>query len=862
MALPPSLIAHTSPIVDKALETGARGTTVTKTDYGVIGDAMFKKAQLDMNIANLQMDFGLRTAQMKGDLALGTATLGVDAAYKKQSLSLEREKFDYQKQMDNESNDVSAGEKLMGMATGALSGAAAGAAFSPAGMVAGGVAGAGMAYMGAKNGGAKGMAQANQFTAAAASAIPTIKSMNDARVYKDSLSSLNTKASSAQAVLNNPNVDDNFKETARKELYGIRDEMTSASIKAGINPQQAYEGGNAFIDYSTKGTSMDSDPKVAGQRKLAELGTKIVAAEQSGMSTAQKADFLKTMLPQFNAAYAQAHTGEKFSAAAAGATFQSGMGPNLMGTYKTLSQNGGQLPQGTNVQTLPQGGGNQRPVTNPGSRPIDGGNAAPPPEAVQMMTRGAPEQLQQQNYPMSRVPSSIQTQSGAQKVQQAIQSQPTNYVMSRPAAASQGPGIEYDVPIASESRVAQQGAAASQVINRGGAQGVSGGDFQATGASNRVAQVNPNQGQGAQMQQAPSASPFSGGGEIEALTPREQKLLSKAEPGMRGPGELLMDAVTIDDEAQERNQSIRQDNKLKTLLKDPEFATAYQKREALKVQERVSQRAKTFKSEPEAIYKTSEDPGEIARALGADKVAPETMSEAEDLETAVTLPAELNTIRNKWDKANVNILSKMTPQQKQDFGKMAELYKSGEGGENKDLVSRAKAIGVQVPGTMGGGASASYMERNFSQQLEKAGVLPKNITQDEMDELDALLMETDQVSVALASNAMTGVLTDKDLAKFMFRNVGHMNSGAVTKKIDSVQDSAFKKSRFKIEAMTQKQSYKRQEAEMKQQDKVDMYQMQRKGRMQDHIMKKQMDSADEVYDPFGQQQLAPGLNIY
>ena len=129
-----------SPIISKALATGARSSTTEVTNYGGIGDAMFKKAQLDMNMAQLTNE----AAQTM--YARNSANIDLKARNSLQIVDIERVRQAKHEALVDESKDMGDMEKAMGTLQGIATGATAGfAAGNVPGAVIGGVAGGAMA---------------------------------------------------------------------------------------------------------------------------------------------------------------------------------------------------------------------------------------------------------------------------------------------------------------------------------------------------------------------------------------------------------------------------------------------------------------------------------------------------------------------------------------------------------------------------------------------------------------------------------------------------------------------------------------------------------------------------------------------
>jgi hypothetical protein len=112
--LPSELTSMYQPILKRADKLGY-GTTTTETHPELLVNALTNKANLELGIARLKTDTALQISQIQSNNAMA-----------QEHLQLERDKFQYMK----EANTPSLGEKLMGLATGALQGFVAGKNFS------------------------------------------------------------------------------------------------------------------------------------------------------------------------------------------------------------------------------------------------------------------------------------------------------------------------------------------------------------------------------------------------------------------------------------------------------------------------------------------------------------------------------------------------------------------------------------------------------------------------------------------------------------------------------------------------------------------------------------------------------------
>jgi hypothetical protein len=241
MALTRSLKNMYEPVVDRAIKTGGWGETKIVHDPSVVTDALFQKAQLELGIANLQADFGLKAASIKGDLAMKSADINL-----RKDLAL----ADMQFQRDMMTTSFA--EQITAAAGGALSGyaTAKNLGVSP---VAGAIIGGGMAYGGAVAGRQQmsttggilnDMANASQIVAQQRKE----KTMSDAwSTQMQRLNELNSKMTSRDA-MSNPELAQQFH---RERQMALAD-MYKTSVEGGMNPGQAAQW-TQYMDELTSG---------------------------------------------------------------------------------------------------------------------------------------------------------------------------------------------------------------------------------------------------------------------------------------------------------------------------------------------------------------------------------------------------------------------------------------------------------------------------------------------------------------------------------------------------------------------------------------------------------------------------------
>src|SRR5690606_37069955 len=103
MALPPSLVGQAQSNVDNAMSTGGRGSQTSTTDYTPLANAFMKKAQLDLNIAELHSNNTNMRAEMMSNLDISKANLHMQSA----GLALDKWKYDDQVRREEEADKLS-----------------------------------------------------------------------------------------------------------------------------------------------------------------------------------------------------------------------------------------------------------------------------------------------------------------------------------------------------------------------------------------------------------------------------------------------------------------------------------------------------------------------------------------------------------------------------------------------------------------------------------------------------------------------------------------------------------------------------------------------------------------------------------
>lgn len=269
MGVPQNLLNFTSPVVTQALKTGARGSTTTNTDYGVIGDAFFKKAQLELGIANLQADLGVKTAEIKSGLEMENAHLNLAKA---QML------LDYD--LKKKENDVGFFEGLFGTLEGAASGAIAGTAIGGpgAGTVIGAIAGGGATAVGYAAEGKKGGEAARSMLGTVSKAAVAIKGFNQEQKSKDGWAGLMKTGAEIMSNMNRPGQTPEQMQQNQVDWANHLAGVNSFQVTdLGMNPQQAAQGTQGYAS-SLQGYDA-TDPKAKANADMARRSMEFAGIE-------------------------------------------------------------------------------------------------------------------------------------------------------------------------------------------------------------------------------------------------------------------------------------------------------------------------------------------------------------------------------------------------------------------------------------------------------------------------------------------------------------------------------------------------------------------------------------------------------
>lgn len=266
VAVPLSLTNEASPIINKALETGARGRTVEVTDYSKISDAFFKKAALDMNMANLQADLGVKQAQIMSNLEMGKAEL--DQNMIGQRLDYDMKLRDIQKQIED--NQVGFFEGLLNVASGVAGGVAiAATAGAATPVVIGAGAAGGLLTAGAQaQGGRRGAQGAREALGTMAGAASLFRQSNEANQAKDRFGQILDTANNLMGMFNSGN--SGQRQQALAGIDSMVGSIRQYGASVGMNPQQIDDMTDRTVRGITGGAGLTEVPML---KRLADFAS-------------------------------------------------------------------------------------------------------------------------------------------------------------------------------------------------------------------------------------------------------------------------------------------------------------------------------------------------------------------------------------------------------------------------------------------------------------------------------------------------------------------------------------------------------------------------------------------------------------
>lgn len=239
MALPKSLVNKADEHVSQALQTGARGQTQTTTNYGVIGDAFFKKAQLDLQIANLQADAGYKAASLKSGLEMQIAELDLNA----KKLQIDTGFKAAEMKAMAKDREVSFMEQLTGAIGAGASGYMAGQNFGGAenGNKYGtmmGIGAAGLTALSYQSGGRRAGQQSQTVIGNIANMSQSYKQMNDQRIKEDAWSTVVKSGADMIAQYNAAKSPEEQLAAMQKFDSHMGEIYSTAMTMPGANPEQ------------------------------------------------------------------------------------------------------------------------------------------------------------------------------------------------------------------------------------------------------------------------------------------------------------------------------------------------------------------------------------------------------------------------------------------------------------------------------------------------------------------------------------------------------------------------------------------------------------------------------------------------
>ncbi len=444
MALPKSLVNQANANVSQALQTGARGQTVTNTDYGVIGDAFFKKAQLDLNIANLNADMGFKKASLLSGIEMQKADLEMQSG----QLRMNAQQMDEEQRRYEESQEVSDSESLMGALGGAASGAMAGATVGSVvpgigtvvGAIGGAVIGGVTTYGSYKSGGRAAGQQAQQTLGGIASLSTSFKGLMNEQVKQDAWTGIAKTGGDLIAQFNSAKTPEE-QYTAQQALDShIGEVYNTAMSMPGANPEQAATATAQYRKGLEASVGMSSD-QAKRQSNMAQLENLVeFRADSRADDPKQQRAWAMDYVKSSNAIYEE-QTGKQMP-----------IGTMIRQAYK-LSPEAGQMIEnevtgGASLGTMPAAQARQAPAStaSPSARPMATQAAVNTSQGANTVSRQAPPQSSPEPFSNGGIP------------------------YAGPMRPS-GPGVEMDdggsadyTPVGSEQKLAEQGGEAVKVI--------------------------------------------------------------------------------------------------------------------------------------------------------------------------------------------------------------------------------------------------------------------------------------------------------------------------------------------------------------------------------------------------------------
>lgn len=303
--IPDSMLKKADATVDHALETGGRSSTTINTDYGVIGDAFFKKAQLDMQIANLKADMGMRKAEMMSNLEIKKAELDLNArqlqintgfkAAELKALAADRK--------------VGFMEQLTGALGGAASGAMAGysATGDAKGAMIGGAIGGGLTMMNYQQGGRRGGENAQRTLGHIADLSVQFKGMKDEQTQKDAWAGVLQTGKAITDQLNSARTPQE-RMAAMDQMEGYLGQVYATGMSMpNANPEKVGSMVSSMRTAMTSQAGLSDDPdKAAQQMKQLRTLVKYQSDERQNDPKAQRAwanDYMRETAADYEEAY-------------------------------------------------------------------------------------------------------------------------------------------------------------------------------------------------------------------------------------------------------------------------------------------------------------------------------------------------------------------------------------------------------------------------------------------------------------------------------------------------------------------------------------------------------------------------------
>lgn len=263
MAMP--MAGEAMQIVNKSLETGARGYSQKETDYSGLSDAFMKKASLETQIGGMLMDQNMNRATLLSQMEMNKAEIYMQGA----QLAQREDHFNREMKAREDADKMSPFEQITGVLAGAAGPAAAGYKIGgPKGALIGGAIGA-AGTLAAGNSRTR-QSSTIQNIGAISEAAVAIKGFSDQRKASDSSSEMIKGVGSIAGIFRNSAPNSEEFQGAQRQLDTYVDKYTQEQIKLGRPMGEVYKEAAAIKKEAMQGFD-PSDKQMVANRNIAGL---------------------------------------------------------------------------------------------------------------------------------------------------------------------------------------------------------------------------------------------------------------------------------------------------------------------------------------------------------------------------------------------------------------------------------------------------------------------------------------------------------------------------------------------------------------------------------------------------------------